>query len=347
LGEFTVTPEETLEILLDTHFPDHGTVREDNVSIHSAMENMGKLNLDDVVNLESVRAAIGSFKPYKSPGNDGIFPILLQKGLNHIDKKLVKIYKESLRTGKIPGSWLETKVVFIPKPGKADYCDPKSFRPISLSSFLLKGLERLIFWHINNTTLKDNPLNSNLYSYREGISTEDAIHSLVHKIEKALENKEVAVLLFLDIDAAFSNASIEGMIKNMEKQGIEPEIVRWTEYMLRNRLATATLNLKTVIKIILEGTPQGGILSVLLWNLVMNDLLKRFPKVHPSITKAFADDVAGLAVGKVESIVIDIIQQDVRIYEEWAHDNKLSFSQGKTKAMFITKRRKFKLNLFI
>jgi len=64
-GEFTVTPEETLEILLDTHFPDHGTVREDNVSIHSAMENMGKLNLDDVANLESVRAAIGSFKPYK------------------------------------------------------------------------------------------------------------------------------------------------------------------------------------------------------------------------------------------------------------------------------------------
>ena len=80
------------------------------------MENMGKLNLDDVVNLKSVRAAIGSFKPYKSPGNDGIFLILLQKGLNHIDKKLVKIYKESLRTGKIPGSWLETKLVFIPKP---------------------------------------------------------------------------------------------------------------------------------------------------------------------------------------------------------------------------------------
>ena len=84
--------------------------------------------------------------------------------------------------------------------------------------------------------------------------------------------------------------------------------------MLRNRLATDTLSLKTAIKIILEGTPQGGILSVLLWNLVINDLLKRFPKVH-LITKAFADDVAGLAVGKVESIVIDIIQQDVRIYE--------------------------------
>jgi len=83
------------------------------------------------------------------------FQSYCKKGLNHIDKKLVKIYKESLRTGKIPGSWLETKVVFIPKPGKADYCDPKSFRPISLSSFLLKGLERLIFWHINKNKNKN------------------------------------------------------------------------------------------------------------------------------------------------------------------------------------------------
>ena len=90
-----------------------------------------------------------------------------------------------MSTGTIPGAWLETKVVFIPKPGKTDYCDPKSYRPISLSSFPLKGLEILIFWHINNTTLKTNP------------------HNLVYKIEKALEHEEVAVVLFLDIDANF------------------------------------------------------------------------------------------------------------------------------------------------
>ena len=34
-GEFTATPEETLEVLLDTHFPDHGTVRDENVNIQN------------------------------------------------------------------------------------------------------------------------------------------------------------------------------------------------------------------------------------------------------------------------------------------------------------------------
>ena len=146
------------------------------------------------------------------------------------------------------------------------------------------------------------------------------------------------VKLFLDIDAAFSNASIEGMIKNMEKQGIDPEIVRWTEYMLRNRIATATLNNKTVIKIILEGTPQGGILSVILWNLDMNDLLNSFPRIHPSKRYIFADDAANIVIGKDENTVIDREQQDQNIFEEWANDPNLNFSTGKTKVMMFSKR---------
>ena len=37
-----------------------------------------------------------------------------------------------------------TKAILIPKPGKANYDNPKSYRPISLTSFLMKGLERII-----------------------------------------------------------------------------------------------------------------------------------------------------------------------------------------------------------
>ena len=32
------------------------------------------------------------------------------------------------------------------------------FRPISLSSFLLKGLERVVGWHMEQTMLTKNPL---------------------------------------------------------------------------------------------------------------------------------------------------------------------------------------------
>ena len=88
-----------------------------------------------------------------------------------------------------------------------DYSIAKPFRPISLMSFILKTLERLIFWHVQDTHLTRFPLNKNVFSYREGVSTENALHELISKIEKAFNNKQYALVIFLDISSAFSNTA--------------------------------------------------------------------------------------------------------------------------------------------
>jgi len=59
-------------------------------------------------------------------------------------------------------------VVFIPKPGKRDYTEPKSFRPISLTSFLMKTLERMIDRYLTQEVLIKTPLHSNQHAYRKG-----------------------------------------------------------------------------------------------------------------------------------------------------------------------------------
>ena len=59
----------------------------------------------------------------------------------------------------------------------------KSFKPISLSSYLLKGKERTILWHLKETTLKTEPINKEVYSYKEGVSTENAIQKVTYLIE--------------------------------------------------------------------------------------------------------------------------------------------------------------------
>jgi ribonuclease HI len=340
-GEYTATPEETLQVLLDTHFPNQEEEEdggEEDIDLERILE-AGNLDIDSIVNTQSVRACFKSFQPFKAPGPDGIYPALLQKGSDIISEKVIKIYKKSLKEGKIPKKWLESRVVFIPKPGKMDYSDPKSVRPISLACFLLKGLERLVFWYIKRTTLKHNKLHRNLYSYKESVSTEDALHSLVHKVEKAMEKKEIAVVLFLDIDAAFSKASIKGILRNMEKKGIEPGIIKWCEYMLRNRQVIATLNGKIVIKIPTRGTPQGGILSIIFWNLEPDDLLDMFPKVHPSLINAFADDLSDAVVGIDMSSIESRLQQDIKVMEAWAKKSGLSFSASKTKVMVFTTKK--------
>ena len=49
-------------------------------------------------------------------------------------------------------------VVFLPKSGKTSYTDPKSYRPISLTSTILKTLERLVKLYFKNDLLANSTL---------------------------------------------------------------------------------------------------------------------------------------------------------------------------------------------
>jgi hypothetical protein len=74
---------------------------------------------------------------------DGIMPIMLQQGFELLAGKPLMLLRDSLAIGYIPESWRHTRVVFIHKPGKS-LTQGKSPRPIILTSFILKILEKLI-----------------------------------------------------------------------------------------------------------------------------------------------------------------------------------------------------------
>jgi hypothetical protein len=65
--------------------------------------------------------------------------------------------------GFIPMAWRQVKVIFIPKPGKLDYTEVKAYRPIGLSSFLLKTMEKLVDRHIRDCALRPSLPNSLRY----------------------------------------------------------------------------------------------------------------------------------------------------------------------------------------
>jgi hypothetical protein len=77
--------------------------------------------------------------------------------------------------------------VFIPKPGRNSYSGPRDYRPISLTSFLLKTLGRLVDRYLRDETLALVPMHSNQHAYQAGKSVETALHQLVVRVEKALD----------------------------------------------------------------------------------------------------------------------------------------------------------------
>ncbi|KAG8177831.1 hypothetical protein JTE90_002665 [Oedothorax gibbosus] len=132
-------------------------------------------------------------------------PIMIQKADESVIPVLTRIYRASLALGHIPKIWQKSRVVFIPKPGKNSHDQAKSFRPISLSSFFLKIMEKIIDKHIRDYLGNNSPLHDLQFAYQPGKSTETALHHLITKIEDSLERKEIALATFLDIQGAFDN----------------------------------------------------------------------------------------------------------------------------------------------
>ncbi len=62
--------------------------------------------------------------------------------------KITELYRGMIRTGHTPAVLRKMEVVILPKVGKSDYAEPKAYRPITLSSFLLKGLEGIMQWFL-------------------------------------------------------------------------------------------------------------------------------------------------------------------------------------------------------
>ena len=90
------------------------------------------------------------------------------------------------------------KVVFIPKQGKDNYQNAKSYRPISLSNYLLKGLEKLVVEQVD-IALEAHPIHSNQHGFQRAKSTETAISKTVNYIERHINNGKEVLGVFLDI----------------------------------------------------------------------------------------------------------------------------------------------------
>ena len=116
-GEYTKSTAETMNCVLDTLAPGSREVR-CNHAAEETNENIEVTIDDEIVNsicsLEKMERAINEFLPFKTPGPDSIYPVLLQKGWNNIRN----IYQNIFQTWKysyVPKAWKEGTGIFIPK----------------------------------------------------------------------------------------------------------------------------------------------------------------------------------------------------------------------------------------
>jgi len=164
-------------------------------------------------------------------------------------------------------------VVFIPKAGKATHTTAMDYRPISLTSFLLKSFERMISLNIG-ATVDPTQISEAQNAYTKGKSTELALHLVVSSIEKSLTIKEYTLIAFLDIEVAFNNVLPTALTESLTELGVQSQMIGLIHKLLISRMVTATLGTSTQTRLVNRGAPQGGVLSPLLWNIAVDKLLR-------------------------------------------------------------------------
>ena len=334
-GIFTSNPNETLKCLLNTHFPESSTTH----CNRSYKRNARPADMELINNMfdeTTVKLAIDSFSPYKAPGKDEIYPITLQNLPKNYIKALTFLFKSSLYRAYVPANWREMKVVFIPKAGKNAYDNAKAYRPITLSSVVLKTMEKIILWDIEKsmgTKFVDQ------HGFTPGWSTESAISTVVDNIEHAILQKQHALAVFLDIAGAFDKVSFESIYAAMKDSKIIKPVTNWYFHLLAHRWITSTLKGESASCRPNKGTPQGGILSPFIWNLVLDSLLSEFNKEKgPCKAIGFADDICLLVKGPVAETLPAVMQPYLNRTNAWCESKGLSLNSTKTVPMIFSKK---------
>jgi ribonuclease HI len=335
-GTFTAIGEETSNEMLGIHYPSNTIEKEtiyDNENKCKTYE-LGKSY--EWINNELIMRALLKFKDKKSPGPDEIRPLIFKHLPKNIIDQIRIIYKACVKLNYTPTMWKDAKVIFIPKPGKENYKKAKSFRPITLSNYLLKGLEKLIVWKVEEN-LECDPIHKNQHGFQRGKSTETAISKTVTYIEKFVRKNEPCIAVFLDIQAAFDTINIDYIKLKLEEKGIEKDISQWYYNFISHRNIITDITGYRDKRTISTGFPQGGVCSAKFWIIVFDEALQIINS-HTLHGHGFADDLCVMKGGQDMHYTKRKLQKALDRLHSWGTSCGLSFSPQKTIAVNFGKQ---------
>lgn len=268
----------------------------------------------------------------KASGPDGISPATLKYCASQLAPVFTDIFNQSIVLCRVPSCFKSSTIIPVPKKNKA--VDLNDYRPVALTSVVMKCLERLVLSHLKPITAPY--LDQLQFAYRANRSVDDAVNLGLHYALDHLDSPGSYVrMLFIDFSAAFNTILPERLWEKLSLMGVGPSICRWIMDFLSDRQQYVRLGQHMSDPQTTNiGAPQGCVLSPFLYSLYTNDCTSNNGSIK--LIK-FADDttLVGLIKGNDESAY----RQEVSKLVAWCDENNLELNQQKTVEMVIDFRR--------
>ena len=274
--------------------------------------------------------------PSKSCSLDPIPTHLLLK-CETIVSPLTKLINLSLSTGMVPKSFKHALVTPLIKNSKLESNSMSSYRPISNLMYSSKLLERCVSKQLNSYLSSNAHYEAYQSAYRPLHSTETALLRVQNDILTSIDNKEITVLVLLDLSSAFDTVDHAILLNRLKNIGITGLVHDWFNSYLSGRTQAVFLDGFISDSVNLTcGVPQGSVLGPILFNIYTQPL-GEIARKHGMKYHFYADDTQLYTSFSVSdsSTSIELISNCIADIRSWMQSNLLKLNETKTEVILL------------
>ena len=268
---------------------------------HKKASKLGK-KLSKPVSRDELKKVIAQIKKEKAPGPFGIHGEHIIYGGFLLQEFIRDWLNNMLKTGEVPEILKQGRVSLLYKRG--DCLDPANYRPITISSVMMKVLTRLLNIRLEEVVEENKFLSEKQFGFRKKYSTTDAVLVVSAAIDKARLDNLDAGMASIDLKAAYDMVSREALFAKLESLGLNGSFLQLIEdYYTGDSVVYAVGDGVTKPLYMTQGVKQGCNLSPMLFNLFLVDMINKVHemklgiKLGPDIITiiSYADDIIAFA----------------------------------------------------
>ena len=294
--------------------------------------------LDFAIQECEIRKAICCLKNGKSAGLDGINNEMIKLSQNVFLPLYTKMFNKILNTGTFPNVWSKGYITPLHKSGTAS--DPDNYRGIMINSCLSKVFTSIINNRLYKFFAEKGIINDLQIGFMKDSQTSDHMLVLKTLIDEYITNKKGGLYFcFVDFRKAYDSVWREGLFYKLLKAGVRGNAFNVIESMYRKSECCVKINgERTDFMSDSVGVKQGEVLSPLLFNLFINDLIENIQNTDSPVLNnrempclLYADDLV------LMSPTAEGLQCKLDILDNYCKRWMMEVNPSKTKVMRVTK----------